>query len=1018
MLMFCSISGQQVIYIKQDATGNSDGSSWDDAFTDLQQALSSSEEGDELWIAQGTYFPTADADRSASFHMKSGQKWYGGFVGFEDNEKQRRISRNPTVLSGNIGNISSSSDNSFTVVKAIDVDTSTLMNGIDIVDGYANGSTGSDIYDPEGNAGGMFIGIENIPLGGVKLEQVDFLRNYANGYGAAMMITGRNESKALMHIDICFYYSNKAGKDANLIYAEELAEGIQHKILDTQIRSGEIASSASEIILNMSGSKQELLFKSNISGNIISAGQNRFLEINNYADQLILDMVDNQLYSSHLDRGFEIINHGGDIFLDFKENDVLDLTHISGEEDYVINFINKSGGQIHANVIENDFIRNHVTSLINGSELSSLRMESNLMMRNRLIGSAVMLKGTDRPLPDVITANGVFTYNEGPLYLLDQNGQPTGEWQLTNCTFYSNFTQTTDNGFLGTDTKALIYFFLNGPSLQGINNSVFYHENGGNQPLVYMNGGTLDFNHNLVQFNQCDGTIIREGNATFNCNETVVNSNPIVLSSSGRNVRLASCSPAINIGNATYAIAAGIDMDYRNGGPRIQGNQIDAGAVEHKVYTEDEKRLCTAFGDKIELPDFGEAPYEYTWTNHTGNQGSGISSLEAGYYYITITDKIGCPLNVELNIYEEGGFNLLNHDIQRGITFCNGSSVTLEAPPHYQVIWPDGSNGPSYTTAETGSVTLQVSNDCITEDYEIELWAYTPQFNQSYITLCDDDVLTLSSQLVSNSGTYMDTLQNLIGCDSIITEYIVERSEREEVAIDGDLTICEYEESLVHIIGGDQFLWENGSNESSQWLTPGNHYARVIDENGCTHELSFNIDTYVSQDWISDTLIIKPPSQSVMVEINNPAGRITDIVPKPDGVSHTDREITFNNNTSEVYKVYIQYGNGCVDEEVIKIEVPFDEENLIQVSNVLSTTSDQRMKIYADPAVEIYSLKVFDRWGQKVYDQSTGWDNTVSFGWDGNIGSTRVPPGVYVWLMEYSYDGNNHTLTGDITIIQ
>jgi hypothetical protein len=46
---------QSVIYVNQNASGNSDGTSWADAYTTLSAALADAEAGQEIWIAGGTY---------------------------------------------------------------------------------------------------------------------------------------------------------------------------------------------------------------------------------------------------------------------------------------------------------------------------------------------------------------------------------------------------------------------------------------------------------------------------------------------------------------------------------------------------------------------------------------------------------------------------------------------------------------------------------------------------------------------------------------------------------------------------------------------------------------------------------------------------------------------------------------------------------------------------------------------------------------------------------------------------
>ena len=76
-----------VIYkVKPWATGNNNGSSWENAFTNLQLAISAASSGDEIWVAQGVY--KLGNNRTDSFDIPDGVTIYGGFAGDETNLAQ------------------------------------------------------------------------------------------------------------------------------------------------------------------------------------------------------------------------------------------------------------------------------------------------------------------------------------------------------------------------------------------------------------------------------------------------------------------------------------------------------------------------------------------------------------------------------------------------------------------------------------------------------------------------------------------------------------------------------------------------------------------------------------------------------------------------------------------------------------------------------------------------------------------------------------------------------------------
>jgi len=143
-VIVCPVAGK-IIYVNDDANGANDGTSWTDAYTDLQSALATSIYSDQIWVAGGIYKP--GPMRSHSFQMKNGVGIYGGFAGNEDpnlfDPADRDFSTNETILSGDIGAVGNNTDNSYHVIynqQETTLDSSAILDGFTITGGYAYGS--------------------------------------------------------------------------------------------------------------------------------------------------------------------------------------------------------------------------------------------------------------------------------------------------------------------------------------------------------------------------------------------------------------------------------------------------------------------------------------------------------------------------------------------------------------------------------------------------------------------------------------------------------------------------------------------------------------------------------------------------------------------------------------------------------------------------------------------------------------------------------------------------------------
>ena len=174
------------IYVDTDANGANNGSSWVDAFNDLQDALADNLPGDEIRVAQGIYKPAYSitppppplppggninaqevtvtaTGRGAYFQLINDVVIKGGYAGLgEPDPNARDIKLYETILSGDIaGNDREVIDprdmlsdpcraeNSLKVIFSGGCDQTAILDGFTITGGHANGMF------PAGLGGGM-----------------------------------------------------------------------------------------------------------------------------------------------------------------------------------------------------------------------------------------------------------------------------------------------------------------------------------------------------------------------------------------------------------------------------------------------------------------------------------------------------------------------------------------------------------------------------------------------------------------------------------------------------------------------------------------------------------------------------------------------------------------------------------------------------------------------------------------------------------------------------------------------
>lgn len=211
----------ETIFVAKFASGANDGTSWNDAFVDLQQALAAANEGDEIWIASGIYTPAPPGgSRDVAFDLKSGVAVFGGFAGFEMDLAQRDWEVNTALLCGDLNfddgpDFTNRSDNSYQVVRAVNLGPGARLDGVWVIAGHADGPGFGAVPESRDQGSGMNVYdcaplVENCTFtlnwsvnhgalndhGHTTLINCEFRNNYSADFGAGLYVHHHSETRA------------------------------------------------------------------------------------------------------------------------------------------------------------------------------------------------------------------------------------------------------------------------------------------------------------------------------------------------------------------------------------------------------------------------------------------------------------------------------------------------------------------------------------------------------------------------------------------------------------------------------------------------------------------------------------------------------------------------------------------------------------------------------------------------------------------------------------------------------
>jgi len=427
----------------------------------------------------------------------------------------------------------------------------------------------------------------------------------------------------------------------------------------------------------------------------------------------------------------------------------------------------------------------------------------------------------------------------------------------------------------------------------------------------------------------------------------------------------------------------------------------------------------------------GEASGNLWSTNATT---SSISVNASGTYTLTVTNTCGTD-NTDITVTVTPSTITAVITADGPTTFCPGEDVVLTSNQTSGNLWSTGATTQSITVSTAGTYTLGVSNGCANAlASQVVTVAGAPVASitaNGPTTFCSGGSVILTSNnttgnlwstgattqsiTVSTAGNYVLTVSSSCGTSTANIQIIVNGGPA--VQITGGTSFCSGDSLLLTATGGTTYLWSDGTQGNTVYITEAGNYTVVADDACGQGTASIAIvESIIQANFVPSTY---STSLLVPVSFNNTSspGATTNSWDFGDGDQSSDVSPVHAFETGGTFEVSLTVTNneGCSDTHTAQILI-IDQPSSLQVPNVFSPNNDQANDLFIINAsgIQDYHLSIFNRWGEILIES----DNPLE-GWDGKYNGNDASEGTYYYIVTgRGLDQKEYNEKGFLTLIR